>query len=53
MGKELRESRYWICFIKNSEMIPKEDPVLIFLLKESIELLNIIGKAVSTAKKNN
>ncbi len=50
--KELRESRYWIRFIKMSKMIPDEDPILIFLLKESMELLNIIGKAVSTAKKN-
>jgi len=50
--KELRESRFWIRFIKMSEMIPKDDPMLKFLLQEGNELLNIIGKAVSTAKKN-
>ena len=50
--KELRESRFWIRFINMTDMIPTDDPELKFLLQESNELLNIIGKAVSTAKKN-
>lgn len=50
--KELRESRFWVRFISMSGIIPKDEPALMFIKQESIELLSIIGKAVSTAKKN-
>jgi len=51
--KEFRESRFWIRFIKKSEMISDDNRELKYLMQESDELLKIIGKAVSTAKKNN
>jgi four helix bundle protein len=50
--KELREAYWWLRFIKKAQIIPETDPVLIFLLSENKELLNIIGKAVATSKKN-
>jgi len=50
--KELRESFYWLRFIQKAQLIPDNDPVLIFLLNENQELLKIIGKAVITAKNN-
>ncbi len=51
--KELRESKYWISFIQESGILPKNNEILIFLSKESKKLTNIIGKAVTTTKKNN
>jgi len=50
--KELRESYFWLRFIKMAEMISDKEPVLLFLLQENKELLKIIGKAVSTSKIN-
>ncbi|MFH0867108.1 MAG: four helix bundle protein [Bacteroidota bacterium] len=50
--KELRESFYWLRFIKKAELIQADNPILIFLLKENDELLRIIGKSVASAKTN-
>jgi four helix bundle protein len=50
--KELRESFFWLRFIKKAELIPVNDSVLLSLLKENDELLRIVGKAVATAKMN-
>ena len=50
--KELRESYFWLRFINKAELITAEDETIAFLIKENEELLNIIGKSVSTAKKN-
>jgi four helix bundle protein len=50
--KELRESYFWLRFIKKAKMLSENDAVLTSLMKENKELLNIIGKAVSTAKIN-
>jgi len=50
--KELRESYFWLRFIKKAKMLSENDVILASLLKENKELLNIIGKAVSTTKIN-
>ena len=50
--KELRESYFWLRFIKKALIIPENDESLLALLQENKELMNIIGKAVSTAKIN-
>ncbi|MFA4851364.1 MAG: four helix bundle protein [Bacteroidales bacterium] len=50
--KELKESLFWLKLIKRSELLPTEDEQLNFLLKESHELTNIIGKSVVTTKSN-
>ena len=50
--KELRESYFWLRFIKKAKILSENDTVLSSLLKENKELLNIIGKAVSTSKIN-
>ena len=50
--KELRESFYWIKFIDKAKIIPENNDLLTFLNNENKELLNFLGKAVSTAKKN-
>jgi four helix bundle protein len=50
--KELREAFWWLRFISKVQLIPENDPELVFLLKENRELLNIVGKSVSTSKKN-
>jgi four helix bundle protein len=50
--KELRETYYWLRFIKISEMISDKETMISDLLKENKELLNIIGKAVATSKLN-
>lgn len=49
--KELRESFYWLRVIEKAALIPATDPDLLFLLKETKELTNIIAKSVVTAKK--
>ncbi|MBN4065985.1 four helix bundle protein [Candidatus Amoebophilus asiaticus] len=49
--KELRESFWWLRFIRKVQLIPEDDNILAFLLMENKELLNIIGKSVVTAKK--
>ncbi|MFZ4400547.1 MAG: four helix bundle protein [Bacteroidales bacterium] len=48
--KELRESYFWLRFIEKAKLISENNAVLIALLKENKELLNILGKAVSTTK---
>jgi four helix bundle protein len=48
--KELRESRTWVKLILKSEML--SDDRITPLLDECIELCNIIGKSVVTAKAN-
>jgi four helix bundle protein len=48
--KELRESRTWVKLIRKSRMLP--DDRITPLLDECIELCNIIGKSVVTAKTN-
>jgi four helix bundle protein len=50
--KELRESNYWVQLISKSNLISKDDPDLIFLLPESIELIRIFSKSLVTAKLN-
>jgi len=50
--KELKESLFWIKLIKRSELLPTEDEELNFLLNETQELTNIIGKSVVTTKNN-
>jgi len=50
--KELRETYFWLRFIKMAEMISDKETILLNLLQENKELLNIIGKAVSTSKIN-
>ncbi|MEO8272160.1 MAG: four helix bundle protein, partial [Aureliella sp.] len=46
--KELRESRTWIKLILKFEMLEEER--ILPLLDECIQLCNIIGKSVVTAK---
>tara|TARA_A100000171_G_C2086192_1_gene122138 strand:- start:200 stop:571 length:372 start_codon:yes stop_codon:yes gene_type:complete len=48
--KELRESRTWVKLILKSEML--SDDRIKPLLDECIQLCNIIGKSVVTAKTN-
>jgi len=48
--KELREACYWIRLISAGNFLTESKPLLGFLLKESKELSNIIGKSVVTAK---
>jgi four helix bundle protein len=48
--KELRESRTWVKLILKSEML--SDDRIKPLLDESIQLCNIIGRSVVTAKAN-
>ena len=48
--KELRESRTWIKLLLKSEMLP--DARTSPLLDECVQLGNIIGKSVVTAKAN-
>jgi four helix bundle protein len=48
--KELRESRTWIKLIIKSEMLA--DQRILPLLDECVQLCNIIGKSVVTAKAN-
>ena len=48
--KELKESNYWLRLIERSELIQRKDIGLVYLLKESKELTNIIAKSVLTAK---
>jgi len=50
--KELRESYFWLRFIAMAEIISDKETILLNLLQENKELLNIIGKAVSTSKIN-
>lgn len=50
--KELRESYFWLRFIKKADLINENDSNLSALIQENKELFNIIGKAVSTAKLN-
>ena len=50
--KELRETFFWLRFLKMAEIISDKETVLLNLIQENKELLNIIGKAVSTAKIN-
>ena len=48
--KELKESRVWLKIIKRKKYLTEEDvdPVL----NECIELIQISGKSISTARKN-
>jgi len=48
--KELKESRVWLKIIKRKNYLPAEivDPVL----SECMELVQISGKSISTARKN-
>jgi len=48
--KELRESRTWVKLILKTKMLP--DDRINPLLDECIQLCNIIGKSVVTAKAN-
>ena len=50
--KELRESFFWLRFIKKSEIIKTSINDVQLLLKENDELVRIIGKAVATSKIN-
>ncbi|MEX0810785.1 MAG: four helix bundle protein [Chitinophagales bacterium] len=50
--KEIREAHFWIRFAIKAKMLPAENADTKYLFSESKELLNIIGKAVSTTKKN-
>jgi four helix bundle protein len=48
--KELRESKGWVKFIIESEMLPKKK--MGDLLNECEQLCNLIGKSIVTAKRN-
>ena len=48
--KELKETTYWLRLISRLELISPEE--IESLLKEAMELANIIGKSILTAKKN-
>ena len=50
--KELKESLFWLKLIKRADLLSNEDDLLNFLLNESQELTNIIGKSVVTTKNN-
>ena len=50
--KELRESLFWLRLISKSTLVPKDDQILNFLIKENQELINIIAKSLITTKKN-
>ena len=47
--KELRESLFWLKLIRKSDLL--RDEGMECLIKETIELSNIIGKSLITAKK--
>jgi four helix bundle protein len=49
--KELRETRRWARLIKRKGWV-KEDATLIFVLRESEELIRIFFASVQTARKN-
>lgn len=49
--KSCNESKYWLALIRDSELDNIED--LEWLLDESIEIANILGKSVSTMYKQN
>ena len=48
--KELKESRIWLRIIKRKEWL--SDTVIDPVLSECIELVQISGKSISTARKN-
>jgi four helix bundle protein len=48
--KELKETIYWLRLISRLELISPEE--IESLLKEAMELANIIGKSILPAKKN-
>lgn len=51
--KEARESRYWLRLLSSTESLSgKAEEALDELLKESDELARILGKIVSTSRKN-
>jgi len=47
--KELRESLYWLKLIERAGLVPAKS--IEGLLCEAVELVNIIGKSVVTAKQ--
>ena len=47
--KEAREANLWLRLLKDSYII--EDKSLEAILQESVEIRNILGKSVSTARK--
>jgi len=47
--KELRESTYWICIIKEARLLSGEEEISL-VLSESKELANIVAKCIFTAK---
>jgi four helix bundle protein len=47
--KELRESIYWVCIIKEAKLLSREAEIK-SLQSESKELANIIAKCIFTAK---
>ncbi len=47
--KELRESIYWVCIIKEAKILSREAEIKI-LQSESKEFANIIAKSIFTAK---
>jgi len=49
--KELREAKYWLKLIRVSKLVEADNPILVFLLNESEELSNIIGRSVVTSKQ--
>ncbi len=46
--KEMRETNYWLRIIKSMQLGPNEDTEI--LIKESEELMKILGKIVSKTK---
>ncbi len=45
--KEARETNYWLRLLKRTGFIKKDN-----LIKESSELMNILGAIIRTARKN-
>jgi len=50
--KEIRETHYWIRFIRYAQISSIDQETLNKLSQESLELSKILGKAVSSAKNN-
>lgn len=48
--KELRESLFWLKLIEKAKLKKKEDPTMVFVLQENLELLKIISKSISTTR---
>jgi four helix bundle protein len=48
--REAKESHYWLRLLHDSEIVTS--PEIVYLLQESREIRNILGKSVKTARGN-